>query len=139
MICPNQSCARDIPPGEVDWHKSRTKDPNGLRPIRCPQCGHAGFIAGEGLHLVFRAGQDYCFTFGSLPAHLTVSLTAEVMYAYQWAGLGQEALARHAAEWLLLLGHNSGVFNLSPDRLSFEGFTRYLQSQALPKFRPHIA
>jgi hypothetical protein len=123
---------------EAKLYKAGINNDTGLTHLRCPQCGHAGLMAGDGLHLVFRAGQEYCFTFGRTPAHVTVSVTAEAMFSYQWLGLTQEALARHAAEWLLLLGRKAGVFLLSPDQSTFAGFRRYLE-HLVPKVRPHVA
>ncbi|WP_447597859.1 hypothetical protein [Nitrospira sp. Nam80] len=136
--CPNLNCIQDMRP-EVQLYKAGINDATGLTHIRCPQCGHSGLMAGDGLHLVFRAGQEYCFTFGTTPAHLTVSITTEAMFAYQRLGLSQEVLARHAAEWLLLLGRNAGVFSLSPDEPAFVGFPRYLQHHMVPSLRPHVA
>ena len=137
VTCPNPNCARDIPV-EVDVNKAAITDAGGLFPIRCSHCGHAGFMIGEGLHLVFRAGQEFCFTLGTTPAQLTMLIPAQAMYAYQWLGLSQEALARHAAEWLLLLGHKAGRFTLSPDQSKFAGFMRYVEDK-VPRFRPHVA
>lgn len=137
VTCPNQNCARDILP-DADSHRDDRKDAGGLRLIRCSHCGHSGFIVGEGLLLVFRAGQEYCFTFGATPAHLIMSVTADATYACQWSGLSQEALARHAAEWLLLLGRKAGAFTLSPNHPMFVGFIRYLQDR-IPKCRPQVA
>ncbi|MEX5218502.1 MAG: hypothetical protein AB7G68_05960 [Nitrospiraceae bacterium] len=124
---------------ELQLYKAGINVVTGLTHIRCPQCGHAGLMAGEGLHLVFRAGQQYCFTFGTIPAHLTVSITTEAIFAYQWLGLSQETLARYAAEWLLLLGRNAGVFLLAPDQPAFVGFPRYLQSHVGSSVRPNVA
>ncbi|HET6673767.1 MAG TPA: hypothetical protein VFG71_00440 [Nitrospiraceae bacterium] len=98
-----------------------------------------GFIAGDGLHLVFRAGHEYSFTFGATPGHLTVVVTGEAAFVYQRLGLSQEMLARHAAEWVLLLGRSAGIFILSPDQPAFAGFSRYLQPLAVPSVRPHVA
>lgn len=101
--------------------------------VRCPRCGHSGLTAREGLHLVFRAGQEYCFTFGSTPAYLSVWVTTEAMVAYSSLGLTQDMLARHAAEWLLLWGRKSGLFILSPDQPGFLGFHHYLQHYILQR------
>ena len=137
FACPNPNCAGNILV-EVDAQKPATTDTDALHPIRCSYCGHAGFLVGDNLHLVFRAGQEFCFTIGSAPACLIVSLPAESVYAYQWLGLSQEALARHAVEWLLLLGYKAGVFSLSPSQPKFAGFKTYLESR-VPKFQPHVA
>ena len=137
VACPNPHCARPLQV-EADAHTVTMANTGSLRSIVCSHCGHAGFLLQEGLHLVFRAGQEFCFTFGTTPAHLTMSIPAEAMSSYQWLGLSQEALARYAAEWLLLLGHKAGVFTLSPDHPRFGGFTRYLEDR-IPRFRPHVA
>ena len=137
VICPNPHCARPLP-DEADVHKVAVADTGSLSSIVCAYCGHAGFLLHEGLHLVFRAGQEYCFTFGTTPAHLTISIPAEATTTYQWLGLTQEALARYATEWLLLLGCKAGVFTLAPDHPRFAGFMRYLEDR-IPRSRPHVA
>ena len=137
VTCPNQDCAREISV-EGDACNTVITDRGGLCPIRCAHCGHAGFVAGGTLHLVFRTGQEFSFTVGGLAAYLTILIPADALYACQWLGLAQEALARHAAEWVLLLGYQTGAFMLSPEKGPFVGFTRYMEVRVLG-FHPHVA
>ena len=137
VTCPNQDCSWDLS-GEMVLRRQGVENAAGLHPIRCSHCGHCGFIAGQGLHLVFRAAQEYCFTWGTRPAYLTMSITARAMAAYRWTGLNKDILARSAAEWLLVLGHMSGSFELCPDQRLFRGFVRYLEDR-MPTLRPHVA
>lgn len=137
VTCPNSDCAREIVP-DTDGRNARIAETDGLCPIRCAHCGHAGFLATGGLHLVFHAGQEFCFIVGTTPAPLTMVVPVETLYAYQWLGLSLEALARHAAEWLLLLGYKAGVFTLSQEQPAFAGFTHYVESR-VPKLRTHVA
>jgi hypothetical protein len=137
VTCPNQECARQLA-AEIDGYNATVGNGTGLHPVRCVHCGHAGFVAGGGLHLVFRTGQEFCFTVGTTPAQLTMLIPAEALGAYQWLDLAQEALARYAAEWVLLLGHQAGTFTLRPEKLPFAGFTRYVEDR-MPKFHPRVA
>jgi hypothetical protein len=137
VTCPNHQCAGQIA-AETDGHNATVGDGSGLYPVRCVDCGHAGFVAGGGLHLVFRMGQEFCFTVGTTPVQLTMLIPAEALAAYQWLDLAQEALARYAAEWVLLLGYQAGTFTLWPEKLAFAGFIRYVEGR-MPKFHPHVA
>lgn len=133
--CPRQNCEQDMIPEIELGERVQTSEVMG---VRCPRCGHSGLTAGEALHLVFRAGQEYCFTFGSTPAYLSVWITTEAIGAYQPLGFTQDMLARYAAEWLLLWGRRSGLFILSPDQPGFRGFDHYLQHFILQR-TPKVA
>ncbi|HEX2056383.1 MAG TPA: hypothetical protein VHF07_07810 [Nitrospiraceae bacterium] len=139
LTCPNANCAREL---VIEPHVQKTEpaapDAGKLHAVRCSYCGHAGFLIDCGLHLVFRTGQQFCFTIGTTPAYLTIAIPAAALYAYQSLGFGQEALARYAAEWLLLRGHKNGIFTLVPDQPIFAGFKEYLETR-VSSVHPHVA
>jgi hypothetical protein len=137
-ICPNLNCAMDMGV-DTSLLQSEVRDSAGLSHFQCGSCGQRGIVVNEGLHLVFRAGRHYCFTYGSTPAQITVMVTAEAATTYKWSGVTEETLARYAAEWMLLCGHKSGAIILSPDQPVFVHFHRYVQDHVLLNTRPHVA
>jgi len=96
-------------------------------------------VASDGMHLVFRAGQHFCFTYGTTPAQITVMVDANVASSYKWIGLTEEMIARHAAEWMLLNGIKMGAIVLSADQPASLQFHQYLKTHLLRQDQPHVA
>jgi hypothetical protein len=129
-VCPNAACSKEMGL-DGDAHDSGTNATSGLLSLRCRNCGHQGMVASEGLHLVFRAGRHFCFTYGTIPAQITVMVDAKVSSSYKWLGLTEEMLARHAAEWMLLRGKKTGAIVLSADQPGTLQFDHYFQTHLL--------
>ena len=137
-VCPNLTCAKEMGP-DGETHNSGMNATTGLLYLRCDDCGQRGMVASEGVHLVFRAGQHFCFTYGSTPAQITVMVGASVASSYKWVGLTEEVIARRAAEWMLLRGIKTGAIVLTADQPAVLQFHQYLQKHLLPQVRPHVA
>ncbi len=137
-VCPNVTCSKEMDP-DGDAHGRGMNATTGVMYLRCGDCGQQGMVASDGLHLVFRAGQHFCFTYGTIPAQITVMVDRNVASSYKWMGLTEEALARRAAEWMLLRGIKTGAMVLSADQPAVVQFHRYLQTHLLSQAQPHLA
>ncbi len=137
-VCPNLTCAKEMGP-DGESHDDGMNAAAGLLYLRCGDCGQRGMVASDGLHLVFRAGHHFCFTYGTTPAQITVMVDANVASSYKWVGLTEEVIARRAAEWMLLRGIKTGAIVLSADQPAILQFHQYLKTHLLPQDQPNVA
>lgn len=137
-VCPTVTCTREMSP-DGEFHHGGKNATTGLLHLRCGVCGQQGLVASEGVHLVFRAGHHFCFTYGTTPAQITVMVEANVVSSYKWLGMTEEMLARSAAEWMLLRGVRTGALVLSQDQPALVQFHQYLRTHVLPQSQPDVA
>jgi hypothetical protein len=81
--------------------------------------------ARQGVHLVFRGGEEYVFAYGSSNGMLTVALSSEAIALFKSHHIGADELARRAAEWALLRGRVSGTVTLGLQHEEFAAFYWY--------------
>ena len=83
----------------------------GLERVTCPSCGHQGYVAAQGLHLLFKDGREYVFSYGPSLATLTVAFSCAVRARF--ATVPADDLAHAVAARALLMGRVDGVVDLS--------------------------
>ena len=66
-LCPRSSCQTPLKPQPLRGHDPRT----GLESIRCPACGHQGYVARQGVQLLFSDRRESVFTYGPSLSTLT--------------------------------------------------------------------
>lgn len=107
--CPRSNCQTELKP-------QRRQDPlTGLESVRCPACGHQGYVARQGVRILFSDRRESVLTYGPSLSTLTVLLSSSALTQFapfQWSSA---ELATHVAEWALLTGCVEGSVQLYPD------------------------
>ena len=122
--CPRFGCQTPL-----QAQPGRLHDPmTGLESVRCPDCGHEGYIARHGVRMLFSDRRESVFTYGPSLSTLTVILssTAQTQFApFQWPFA---QLATRVAEWALVTGCVAGTIEAYPDSAVFADCYEYYRS-----------
>lgn len=126
LHCPMMGCR-----GTMRSVDKMEPDPRtGLGHMTCPSCGHYGYVASQGLHLLFKDGREYVFSYGPSLATLTVVFTCAMRARF--ATVPADDLAKAVAGRALLLGRTAGVVDLS-DRVTRVACSEPLDVPPIPE------
>ncbi len=114
---------------EQAQNSSRTQSANGLKLLRCLMCNHSGAVSIEGIHLVFRTGNQFYCTYSSAPVVVEVVVSPAARAHFSRHALSEAQLVRHAVAWALLAGNRSGTIHLTPGKQDCTALDRYLTEQ----------
>ena len=93
----------------------RGQDPlTGLESMRCPACGHQGYVARQGVRILFSDRRESVFTYGPSLSTLTVLLSWSALTQFAPFHWSSAELATHVAEWALLTGCVEGTVGFYP-------------------------
>ncbi len=122
-LCPQSECQTRMNPQSL-----RGQDPlTGLESVRCPACGHQGYVARHGVWILFSDRRESVLTYGPSLSTLTVLLSCSALTQFapfQWSSA---ELAAHVAEWALLTGCVEGTVDLYPDSAVLADCYEYLR------------
>ena len=122
-LCPRSECQTRLKPQSL-----REQDPlTGLESMRGPACGHQGYVARQGVRILFSDRREYVLTYGPSLSTLTVLLSWSALTQFAPFHRSSAELAAHVAEWALLTGCVEGTVELYPDSAVLADCYEYLR------------
>ena len=121
-LCPRPRCQTPLEP-----HAFGDGAMTGLESVRCPDCGHEGYVARHGVRMLFSDRRESVFTYGPSLSTLTVILSYSALTQFAPFHWSSAELAARVAEWALLTGCVEGTVELYPDSAVLADCYEYLR------------
>lgn len=128
--CPKPDCGGIMTEGTT--RRGLSPSPNGLMWLYCLTCDHHGTVSTEGIHLVFRTGNQFYCTYSAAPVSIEVIVPPASRAEFSRYALSDTQLVQQAVAWALLSGKQHGTVHLKPEYQDYAALHRYLTDRLSP-------